>query len=411
MKLQMAKNFTRIVLFRLCLPAMAICLPFGAAPSARAQGPFTYADVGGVKGCSPSTSRAMPAVVTCGTVGVGSTGGFAEADYGVLRASASSGSASGNVISIAQFGDSFVLVAPPVGAKVGITFSLDGTISGVGSGATANATLSGSSADNGCVVAQTGKNGPFSAVNTCYVTPNTGQSGGGGGFGVFFSLEVQAKFGSGVVADFSSTAKITAVGFYDANNNLISPVTLKGASGTIYGAPAAPPEAYNQFDPATHDLVLFGRDARSRVAFGPIQPVSVTPLVSFGPLRSEMRSYNVVNQAGATLQLTEKVLHGPNLVAASIISLQYGQQPAITMPFNLEGYGWALDDDGSIGALAEVLQAGPTEEDQRVNAIFTLFQNETNVEQEEPEPESTVVKPGLALLRMATSAGKLSVEF
>ena len=216
---------------RLCL-AIATCLVFGADPTPLAA-QSTFADVAGVTGCSPNTSNATPAVVTCGTVGLGSTGGFADAQYGVVGASASSGSATANVISIAQFGDQTTFFAPPAALTLGITVALDGTITGVGNGAQGGGKFSMSSLDTTCAVQMTQNTpGEAFASKTCFfsVMPNSVNT-----LGFLGTLEAFAKFGTGVVADFSQTAKITAVGFYDANQNLISPATLIGDSGTVYG--------------------------------------------------------------------------------------------------------------------------------------------------------------------------------
>jgi len=200
---------------------------------------FTFADVAGVPGCLPNSSNATPEVVTCGIVGPGTKGGFASASYGALGASASSGSASAIVDSIAQFGDHALYFAPPVsGLSLGITVALDGTITGVGGGAQGLGKVSGMLNDQTCVL-QTTVNGPFSSSSTCFipVVPNSTND-----IGWSYTLEARAKFGSGVVADFSQTAKITAVGLYDANKNLISPITLVGDSGTAYGSIPTVPE-------------------------------------------------------------------------------------------------------------------------------------------------------------------------
>jgi hypothetical protein len=204
---------------------------------------FTFADVVGAPGCSsPNPSNATPAVVTCGIVGPGASAGFASAGYGTLGASASSGSTSAIVDSIAQFGDHTLYFAGPAsGLFLGITVALDGTITGLtpGSGAQALGKVSGAVNDQTCVL-QTTVNGAFSASSTCFipVMPNSTND-----VGWSYTLEARAKFGSGVVADFSQTAKITGVGLYDANQNFISSVTLVGDSGTVYGStPTAAPE-------------------------------------------------------------------------------------------------------------------------------------------------------------------------
>jgi hypothetical protein len=194
---------------------MATCLVFGAAPIPLAA-QFTSADVAGVSGCSPTFSNATPAVVTCGTVVPGNTAGFASASYGLLGASASAGSATANVISIAQFGDRTTIFGPPVaGIFFGVTATIDGTITGLvpRSGTQASGRLNASLLDTSCV-AQITQNGTFQTSSICLVPliPNSTNT-----IGFSYTLTVQAKFGTGVVADFSQTARITAVGLYDVN--------------------------------------------------------------------------------------------------------------------------------------------------------------------------------------------------
>jgi hypothetical protein len=169
------------------------------------------------------------------------------------------------VDSIAQFGDHTLYAVGPVsGLFLGITVALDGTITGLspGSGAQAFGKVSGTLNDQTCVL-QTTVNGAFSASSTCFipVIPNSTND-----VGWSYTLEARAKFGSGVVADFSQTAKITAVGLYDANQNFISSVTLVGDSGTVYGSiPTAAPEPSSLLMLAISLLGLAGMTWRKKL--------------------------------------------------------------------------------------------------------------------------------------------------
>src|SRR5581483_11845824 len=103
-----------------------------------------------------------------------------------------------------------------------------------------------------------------------------------------------------------------------------------------------PPEAFNQFDPATHDVVLFGHDTLSGVAPGPITPTSVVQLSDkddddedsdrtrddrgrdhdrTDPIL-ELRTYTVPDLAGNSLVLVEKVRRTEHSVSVHILSLQ-----------------------------------------------------------------------------------------
>jgi hypothetical protein len=238
-------------LFRLCLLAIATWLVLGAPTTAVAD---TFADVIGA-GCSPSSSHATPAVVSCGIVGIGRAG-FASANFNTLGAAASSGSTSAIVDSIAQFTDTITFSQPGTGTGfLGFRENLAGTISGAGGGAQALGKFSVSYNDTlGCIV-QTTQNGSF--VSSCFafvpVTFGVSQQ-----ITIFGSLEARAKFGAFTVADFAHTAGISGVNLYDANKNLIGPVVLIGASGTAYGSAPSVPEPSSLLLFATGLLGLAG---------------------------------------------------------------------------------------------------------------------------------------------------------
>lgn len=226
-------GFRRSSPFRPCLLVIGTCLAAVAASSpVAAQG--TSADVAGVKNCSPTFSSATPALVTCGTPGLGVTAGTASANPNLLGAAASS-IGTGNVIANSQFTDTVTYTASGSGTGfVGFEEILNGTITGIGNGADGSGLFTVSYNDfTSCTVTLSleGTNGTDCIAYfpiTFGVTNNITISG---------SLTVQAKNGGagGVVADFSHTARIGNVGLYDANKNFISAVTLVGASGANYG--------------------------------------------------------------------------------------------------------------------------------------------------------------------------------
>lgn len=128
-------------------------------------------------------------------------------------------------------------------------------------------------------------------------------------------------------------------------------------------------------------------------------------------VKSELRTYQVLDLAGNSLQLVEKVKRNAHHIAVKIVSLQYGQGAVMTLPTNRQEFEWPLDKDGSLKDLDQASRVGSGEESPRVKADFDANPNQTAIRQEEPEPRTKTVKPGLALLRMATVAGKLSIEF
>jgi hypothetical protein len=192
-----------------------------------------------------------------------------------------------------------------------------------------------------------------------------------------------------------------------------------------------PPEAFVQFDPVTKDVVVFGRDSLSGVAPGPVSPISVQPVQTGdddednkdGKTKDEsrpddkdrpqveIRTYKVFDLAGNWLVLVEKVRKEEHRISARILSLQYDDGTVITLPRNQESFEWEAAKDGSLKELQQGLRVGSGEEDPRVEASFRSRKNQTIIIQEEPEPKTKVVKSGLDLLRMATTASKLSIEF
>jgi len=57
------------------------------------------------------------------------------------------------------------------------------------------------------------------------------------------------------------------------------------------------------------------------------------------------------------------------------------------------------------------LEVGNDKDKKSVEAKFDGEKNQTTIKAEEPKPETKVVKPGLALLRLATQNGKLAIEY
>lgn len=239
------------IFLRPCLLVLASSLLLTAA--ARAD---PSADVAGVAGCSPTFSSATPAVVTCGTVALGATAGFASGNANLLGASASS-IGFGNVIANAQFTDTVTYTASGSGnGFVGFEEVLQGTITGAGiNGSQASGLFTASYNDAvSCTVSLSinGSNGTDCIAFFPIVFGVTNQIAING------SLTVQAKNGGagGVLADFSHTAEISSVGLYDANQNLISSLVLTGASGATYGSPPTAPEPSSQLLLATGLIAL-----------------------------------------------------------------------------------------------------------------------------------------------------------
>lgn len=202
------------------------------------------------------------------------------------------------------------------------------------------------------------------------------------------------------------------------------------------------PEAFNQFDPVSKDVVVFGRDALSGVPSGPLSVLSVV-LTRWGDgegdddkdskaeekrkaketeetkregrdedkENAELRTYKVMDVAGNSLLLVEKVKREGHEIKVRIVSLQYQSGPVLTPPRNKKEFEWAGEQDGFIKELEQRMTVRKGQAKQEVEAKFEREKNQTTIKAEEPKPETKVVKPGLVLLRMVTDKGQLDIEF
>ncbi len=144
-------------------------------------------------------------------------------------------------------------------------------------------------------------------------------------------------------------------------------------------------------------------------------PISVVPVRwgrdddddDDGP--AELRTYRIADQAGNTLLLVERVRKKGHEIKARIESLQYNGGPVVTPPRNKKQYEWSLNRDGSLRELEQKLEVGQGRAKQEVKAKFDARKNETEIKVERPERK--IMRPGLALLRLATSQGGLVIEY
>jgi len=190
-----------------------------------------------------------------------------------------------------------------------------------------------------------------------------------------------------------------------------------------------PPEAFIQFDPVSHDLLLFARDAVSGVTPGPIAPARVVFKEHHEGDRDddrdrdhdglndkdrerhteELRTYNVLDLAGNVLVLTEKIHKTGHSISGQILSLQYGNRSVITPPRNTQTFAWETDRDGSLRRLEQHLEVGTERNEQDISAHFDAEENETDIRDESKHGHRDA--PGLVLLRMVTNDGNLFVQF
>lgn len=164
-----------------------------------------------------------------------------------------------------------------------------------------------------------------------------------------------------------------------------------------------PPEAYLQFDPVTRDLVLFGRDGLSGVSPGQIAPQSVVPDKGKG----EIRTYHVVDLAGNTLDVVVEVKRTGAQLRATITSLSYNGAPAVAPVDNTMKYEWSAPKGAPLDELHQLMETGRGDSRQEVAAEWHADAAQTVIH----APAGESIRPGLVLLRLATSAGQLAIEF
>ncbi len=165
------------------------------------------------------------------------------------------------------------------------------------------------------------------------------------------------------------------------------------------------PEAYLQFDPAKRDIAAFGRDGLSGTPLGPLTPSRVQRVPSGDKnLRVEIRTYDLADAAGNTLQLVHSVGLTKNDAVAGIQTLQYNGGAVMRPVYNVMFFDWKLKQNALDDLHQEFLVISPL---QRATADWRAKDNRTLV-WSLAGGQTTV--PGLFLLRLATSNGALSIE-
>jgi Metallo-peptidase family M12B Reprolysin-like len=167
----------------------------------------------------------------------------------------------------------------------------------------------------------------------------------------------------------------------------------------------AAPEAYLRFDPAKRDIAVFGRDGLSGTPAGPLTPSRVQRVPTGDRNhRVEIRTYDLADAAGNTLQLVHSVGLMKNDAVAGIQTLQYNGGAVMRPAYNVMFFDWKLKQNALNELHQEFLVISPL---QRATADWRAKDNRTLV-WSLAGGQTTV--PGLFLLRLATSSGALSIE-
>jgi type VI secretion system secreted protein Hcp len=198
-----------------------------------------------------------------------------------------------------------------------------------------------------------------------------------------------------------------------------------------------PPEAYNQFDPTTKNVLVYGTD-NTDGNLGPITPTSVTKTKwrtsyddengrqydndnddthdgasdpkrdsTTGKTNAELRVYDITDNAGNSIQLTEIVKQKGKQIKVKVLSIQYGDGPIIKPKLATKHFEWSTAKDGSIKELEQKMTVGKGKIKQEVEAKFDLKKNQTKIEYKNPKSKETL--PGMVLLKMSTNNGNLVI--
>jgi type VI secretion system secreted protein Hcp len=198
-----------------------------------------------------------------------------------------------------------------------------------------------------------------------------------------------------------------------------------------------PPEAYNQFDPTTKNVLVYGTD-NTDGNLGPIAPTSVTKTKwrtsyddehgrqydndnddthdgasdpkrgsTTGKTNAELRVYDITDKAGNSIKLTEVVKQKGKQIKVKVLSIQYEDGPVIKPKLATKHFEWSAAKDGSVKELEQKMTVGKGKIKQEVEAKFDLKKNQTKIEYKNPKLKETL--PGMVLLKMSTNNGNLVI--
>ena len=168
------------------------------------------------------------------------------------------------------------------------------------------------------------------------------------------------------------------------------------------------PEAYLRLDPATRDVVLFGRDGLSGTSAGAVAPSRVQRVMTGDRnLRAENRTYDLVDAAGNTLQLLVSAALTTDNAVAGIQTLQYNGGAVTRPPYSLLSFEWRLKKN-AIDELTQTFVV--TFPAQTANASWKAKDNLTRLTTTVGGTQVKTTVPGMLLLRLATNKGALAIE-
>ncbi|MGI0045795.1 MAG: 6-bladed beta-propeller [Nitrosotalea sp.] len=130
-------------------------------------------------------------------------------------------------------------------------------------------------------------------------------------------------------------------------------------------------------------------------------------------LTAQLRTFDIVDSAGNSLVLTEKVVITNGEIDVHVISLKYNQGPILPAPINLKHFTWSQDGKGNIQELDQTMIVGQfTSPTTYVHAEFSAQTDKTDIQlQQFCQHAQNIVKNGLDLIKMLTTKGSLTVQY
>ena len=133
---------------------------------------------------------------------------------------------------------------------------------------------------------------------------------------------------------------------------------------------------------------------------------------------AELRVYTITDAAFNTELLTEKVHADGHEVHVGVVSFLYTTGCPLTCNSKLgivpsgttKKFEWSTNKDGSLKTLDQNMTIGRGESRTHVKASYDSTKNQTTIHSDAKNP-SKVTLPGLVLMRLATDAGGVVIEY
>ena len=176
--------------------------------------------------------------------------------------------------------------------------------------------------------------------------------------------------------------------------------TVNSFFDVIVELDAISPEAYNQFDPVTKNVLVYGKDNRD----GNLG--IITPVITHDD-KKEIRTYTIQDHVGNKLVLVEKVNNEGKEIKVNVVSLKYNDGPIIKIKGAEKKFEWSQNKDGSIKELEQKMTVG-YDDKYKVEAKYHSKYDQTKIESKYPKLKETL--PGMVLLQMWTNNGNLVIS-